>query len=389
MNKDKTIICVCIVTGHFLLNLFSGIANAQNHTAEIFIGDDKGVGQSGIIFTLTEGDNEIVVPTSDLTSGAHLLSIRVQDEEGRFTPTVSRMIYVCDAAGIQGCEYFIDTDPGNGNGTFLPDIKSGTFDFEIPTAGIAIGPHTLTLRTLNTNGNLDSGISRAFIVTANNVEIEWFYDKDPGVGNGNRITAESDQNILMLPTEGLSSGAHTLSMRVKDSQNRWTPTVTHPLYITEPVEEVVGGEYFIDEDPGEGNATGFGLSDDGINSFIIPTDNLAVGTHYLTIRFQTDGGKWIPLHVAPFEVSAYNGVNIIEWKMNFNVQRTESTITIHGTDIPSNSSIDVISISGIYLHKGKWTDSNLPYIIDIDESEKHPVIIITSPEGLKTTKRIR
>ncbi len=388
MSKAKTIICICIVIGHFLLNLFSGIANARNHTAEIFIGDDKGVGQSGITFPLTEGDNEIVFPGSDLTTGAYLLSIRVLDEEGRCTPTVSRMIYVCDAVGIQGCEYFIDTDPGNGKGTFLPDIKSGAFDFEIPTAGITVGSHTLTLRTLNTNGNWDCGISRAFIVTANNLEIEWFYDKDPGVGNGNRITAESDQNILMLPTEGLTSGAHTLSMRVKDSQNRWTPTMTHPLYITEPVEDVVGGEYFIDEDPGEGNATGFGLSEDGINSFIIPTDNLAVGTHYLTIRCKTDRGNWIPLHVAPFEVSAYNGVNIIEWKMNFNVQRTESTITVQGIDIPSNSSVDVISTSGIYLHRGKW-NNNSSYIIDINESEKNLVIIITSPDGVKTTKRIR
>ncbi len=389
MKTARTIIGSGFAICCFVLGMVSESVSAQSHKAEIFIGNDKGVGQNDMMFTVSEGSNDILLPTKDMNSGAYLLSIRIQDENGIWTPTVSRMIYIYDKEGIYGAEYFVDEDPGVGNGVTIPSAKEDVFDFSMPTDNLSVGPHTLTVRILDSSGSWDSGLSRTFLVIGNNEEIEWFYDSDPGIGNGNKVEAEGGDNIILLPTEGLRPGAHLLSIRIKDSKNRWTPTVTHSLYVTEPVENVVGGEYFVDDDPGEGNATSFGLDNNGINSFIVPTGNLELGTHYLTLRAKTETGKWMPLHIAPFVVLSSSGIEKIEWKMTFTMSWEDSAIILKGNDIPSGSRVELISVSGIPVHEGVWKDGNIPYIIHTEKSEKFLILSITSPDGMKTVKRIK
>lgn len=392
MNIARTIVGYRLAMGFFGCCLLSGNVSAQSHKAEIFIGADKGIGQNEMTFPVAEGDNELIIPTGNLQSGAYLLSVRIQDDQGRWTPTVSRMIYVYNRESLQGAEYFVDEDPGVGNGVSVPGIKEGIYEFNVPTGSLEVGPHTLTLRTLGHNGALGVGMSRSFLVNSergNGVEIEWFFDSDPGVGKGNIIPAESGENIIMLPTNDLTPGVHLLSIRVRDSKEHTTTTVTHSLYVAEPADDLVGGEYFVDEDPGEGAATWFGLDENGMNSFVIPTKELEVGTHYLTLRGKTETGKWIPLHIAPFEVTSENGVEKIEWKMTFDITRGDSEIILTGNDIISGSRVDVITLSGIRIHSGKWEDGSMPYVINADKSERNLILTVVSPDGVKTVKRLR
>lgn len=389
MNKARTIIGSGLAKSCFLLCVISGSVYVQGQKAEIFIGSDKGIEQNGMMFDVSEGNNEIMIPSGNLQSGANLISVRVQDDQGRWTPTVSRMIYVCDRECLQGAEYFIDEDPGLGNGVSVSGIKDGDYEFNVPTGNLSVGAHTLAMRTLGHAGTWDGGISRSFLVLGNGVEIEWFYDSDPGMGNGNKISAESGENTILLPTNDLTPGPHLLSIRVRDSKDHTTSTVTHSLYVTEQFDDFVGGEYFIDDDPGEGLATWFGLDDNGMNSFVIPTKDLESGIHYLTLRAKTQAGKWMPLHVAPFEVTSDVGVEKIEWKMSFEVTRGDSDIIIKGNDIVSGSRVEVVTISGIRIHEGKWEDGNIPYVINADRTERSLILTIVSPDGIKTVKHIR
>ena len=112
MKTARTIIGSGFVICCFVLGLISESVSAQSHKAEIFIGNDKGVGQNDMIFTVSEGSNDILIPTKDIKSGAYLLSVRIQDENGIWTPTVSRMLYIYDKEGICSAEYFVDEDPG-------------------------------------------------------------------------------------------------------------------------------------------------------------------------------------------------------------------------------------------------------------------------------------
>lgn len=366
----------------------SGINSAQARNAEIFFGNDHGVGTTGSLYAVDEGTNDLQIPTAGLDPGAYLLSVRVQDDKGAWTPTVSRMIYICSPEGLQGAEYFVDTDPGPGRGTSIAGFRGSVCEFALPTAGLATGLHTLTVRTLGLSGEWDGGISRTFLVTGDNAGIEWFFDQDPGVGNGNRVDAESGSNVIMLPTATLSPGAHILSFRVRDTKGRWTPTTTRTVYVAEPAEGITAGEYFVDQDPGEGNATAFALDHSGAASFAVPTDALGSGLHYLTLRGKTVAGSWTLLHVAPFEVKKETGIGQIEWKMGFAVRREGSVITLTGSDIPSGSSVEVVTVSGLTLHHGTWEDGQLPYTIDTSATHHNLILVITAPGGITTVRRI-
>lgn len=389
MKAVRTIIRLIVIACCSISGAISLSIDTYGQKAEIFIGNDKGIGQNGVLYNVSEGTNEITVPTKDLETGVYLLSFRIQDDKGIWTPTTSRMIYISDKNGILGAEYFIDNDPGEGNGISLAVMKGDTFDFSVPTDNLEVGPHTLTVRTLGSTSSWDSGLSKVFLVTGNCSEIEWFINQDPGVGNGNRVAVESGTNVIMLPTNGWTSGAYLLSFRVKDSKDRWTPTTTRMLYVAEPMDDVISGEYFVDEDPGEGNATGFGFDNNGMNSFVVPTASLEIGTHYLTLRGKTASGKWIPLQVAPFTVTSSSGVNRVEWNMTFDVRREGADIILTSIDIPAESRVELLSISGIRIHNGIWNDEASPYIIQSDPSEKNMILIITTPDGIRTMKRIR
>lgn len=389
MKIDRIKICCGLTFCGIFLCLTPEKVNAQSRQAEIFIGDDKGVGQSGKMYPVAEGKNDIFVQTSDLKAGVYLISFRIQDEAGRWTPTVSRMIYVCDKASINGAEYFVDEDPGKGKGVSLSPNNSGSLNFSVSTGGLAVGPHTLTVRTLGDSGNWDSGITKTFLVTGNGADIEWFYDSDPGVGKGNLVPAESGTNVIILPTSKLLPGPHLLSIRSKDSKNRWTPTVTHTIYVTEPSADITEGEYFVDDDPGVGKASGFKFDGNGTSSFVIPTSGLKLGVHYLTLRGKTTTGEWVVAYMAPFEVKDPAGVESIVWKMTFNAQRDGDVIILKGNEIPSGSRVEILTVSGLKLHEGEWKDGETPYSINIDANERNLILTITSPDGLRTVKRIR
>ena len=108
--------------------LFGGLANAQtNITAmEYFIDDDPGMG-NGIPLPFTSGpvvSESLNISTAALSPGTHFLFIRVQDEFGIWSTSVRRT-FVIQATPlpppigtqVTAMEYFIDDDPGAGNGT--------------------------------------------------------------------------------------------------------------------------------------------------------------------------------------------------------------------------------------------------------------------------------
>lgn len=387
MSRPMTKISCVLTAGFAMLAAYVSPIKAQGYITEVFIGNDTGIGLSGMHFDTEEGQNELSFPLEGLRCGAHLVSFRVMDEQGRCTPTISRLIYVSEAASIQGAEYFIDEDPGIGNAISIPVTSSGTFAFYMPTDALSVGSHTLTVRTLGASGLWGGGMSRVFLVTANGVEVEWFFDEDPGYGNGNSFAGENGENVILLPTEGLSAGTHLLSVRSRDSKGRWSATVTHPLYVAQAIEDIVRGEFFVDEDPGEGNATGFDLDAAGSGSFAVTTSKLSEGLHYLTLRGCTEQGDWQPLHVAPFEVTTIDGICAVQWRMGVSVRRVGRLLTLGSSEIENGTKVEVFNVSGVCIHRGVWADTHREYTVEMTET-RDIIVVITAPSGLRTIKRI-
>ena len=243
--------------------------------AEYYIDNDPGIG-SGTPISITSGatiNTSFMASTSALAEGFHMLVIRVQDMNTDWSVQESRAFYVSASAlttqaNIVAMEYYLDTDPGTGSGVSIPIVPSTNQDVTttIPTSSLTAGFHSLTIRTLDSDGFWSVQESRGFYVSqsqlsalANIVAMEYYIDADPGYGNGSSISLTAGTSInttTTIATASLSSGYHVLHIRALDSDGVWGETESRSFYIDAFSGSLIAGvEYFYDTDPGYGNGS--------------------------------------------------------------------------------------------------------------------------------------
>lgn len=201
------------------------------------------------------------VPTTGLDAGYHLLSVRMRTDDGKWGITRTLPFYLTDpndvpdssvAEDLVAAEYFIDTDPGPGNGTPLAGVTPGTtvsLTDNIDVTGFGSGVHTLNVRFRDAQGRW--GITRTanfFIqgelpeslpdVIFPIVEAEYFIgNEDPGVGNATPINVAPGAPISLstsIDVTGLDIGTYRLSVRVKDQNEKWSQTQTQLFDVVAP-----------------------------------------------------------------------------------------------------------------------------------------------------------
>ncbi|WP_425076937.1 T9SS type A sorting domain-containing protein [Psychroserpens sp. S379A] len=138
------------------------INTADINSIEYFFDNDPGVGMgSQINLTDTEIVNQnLAIPTTGLTTGSHRLFVRVGNTNGTYSLYTHTVIAVktpafFNNASIVAAEYFIDTDPGLGNGTQIAASGDGIDEnLIISTSGsMAQGDHYVYIRVQNTDGS--------------------------------------------------------------------------------------------------------------------------------------------------------------------------------------------------------------------------------------------
>jgi gliding motility-associated-like protein len=282
---------------------------------EYFFNTDPGIGNATPI-TLAANTGNLVfttsIPTGALPQGFHQLAIRVKETGGLWSHFESRGFYITattsDAANITAAEYFFDTDPGIGNGTPVPVTPGAvtTFTVSLPTSSLAAGFHFLAIRTRGADGRWSLFESRGFYITASTTDVpnliaaEYFFDTDPGVGNGTAIpiTPGATSNfIASIPTGSLTPGFHFAAIRTKDANGNWGIFESRGFYITgstTDVPNIINAEYFFDSDPGLGNGTPLSITPGAITNFTVslPSTGLSPGFHFLAIRTQRADGSW-------------------------------------------------------------------------------------------------
>lgn len=233
---------------------------------------------------------------------------------------------------INRVEYFIDTDPGMGNGipiTINTPSYSINESFSVDTSTLNTGIHTLYVRTEDVNDVWSLYFKQTFLVhdfsnstsPSQIIAAEYFFDTDPGTNNGTAIAITPGFSVSesLAITAALSDGIHTLYVRTKDNDDRWSIYFKQTFLVhtfSSPVQTQINkAEYFFDTDPGVGNGTdvpitsGFSLNE----SVSISSSSLAEGTHYLYIRTRDEAGNWSLYEVLEFEVTETLGIedNII------------------------------------------------------------------------------
>ncbi|HEU4470795.1 MAG TPA: T9SS type A sorting domain-containing protein [Flavisolibacter sp.] len=234
---------------------------------------------------------------------------------------------------IVAAEYYIDLDPGFGNGTpisLTPGTELAGLAPSINTAGLSNGIHRLFIRARNAEGAWSLSTMREFIVdfdpayinvpavVQDIVAAEYFIDADPGFGNATALplTAAADISNLVssINTAGLSTGTHRLYLRTRSNGGAWSLTTVRefvvdfdPAYTAAPAaaQNMAAAEYFIDTDPGFGNATAIALpAAANVSALVasISTTGLSVGAHRLYLRSRSTDGHWSITAVRDFIV---------------------------------------------------------------------------------------
>jgi hypothetical protein len=160
-------------------------------------------------------------------------------------------------------------------------------------------------------------------VTATVAGAEYFFDSDPGEGNGLPLAAKDgafdeareDINTSGISTAGLKIGPHVLYLRMRDSDGHWSFTRAFHFRITGSVT-ITAAEYFIDTDPGDGLGSALAAKDGHFNSTVeaiattgINTASLSVGNHTLFVRERDSEGRWGLARQYRFEASPLKSVS--------------------------------------------------------------------------------
>ena len=206
---------------------------------EYFIDTDPGFGLARPL-TITPGKDVVKgfgIEFAGLTIGIHQVVVRVKDSENSWSIAAADLFYAFPpvTAPVTRMEYFIDTDPGFGNGTNVP-VTSGidvSKVFQINTTGLVPGIHLLSVRVMDANGVWSILSSTIFILSeesvASLVNAEYFQDIDPGYGNGTPILITPGKDItagFTIDTTGWGNTQHDIFLRLKNLKSDWSLTNT-------------------------------------------------------------------------------------------------------------------------------------------------------------------
>lgn len=316
---------------------------------EYFFDIDPGVGSANTIVVGTPDTTVSLLETlsaSGLPTGFHTLGMRARNiatnpefnvldtgtfninpndyidpslrAAGQWGMTETRMIFVDASDGaaivnVDQIEYFFDIDPGIGAATVInsfPMSSSVSIVETLTSSGLATGFHLLGMRARAEGGSWGTTETRLVFIDESDgaaiVEvdsIEYFFDADPGVGNGTIIDGFPASNTVSLVetlnASGLSLGFHSLGMRAKAVGGAWGLTETRLIFVDPSTSggiiDVDQIEYFFDNDPGVGSATLVTAFTANPSISIVenlPSSGLATGFHVLGMRARADGGSW-------------------------------------------------------------------------------------------------
>jgi PKD repeat protein len=251
--------------------------------------------------------------------GSYTVTLTATGPEGSDTEVKEDFITVYPP--LYSLEYFFDEDPGYGNGIaiYYNARNTGLFEFNIPLEEMEDGLHTLFARIKDTSGVWTHTFNRSFLLTKLPGDadplvnrMEYFMDEDPGYGQATAISFNPDalpEVTVDLTLGSLSPGLHTLYVRSRDENGRWSIVMqrsfqkgTHP---DDPLKELISAEYFIDSDPGPGNGTQVLFDpNNGIHEqqFEVNLEGYAAGEHIFYVRAKDDSGSWSITHTETFEV---------------------------------------------------------------------------------------
>ncbi len=210
---------------------------------------------------------------------------------------------------VSRVEYYWDTDPGRGYGTSITGWTAANqvnINTTISTAGLSAGIHTLGIRSRSSHGVWSSVGLHRVVVGQQVSRIEYFYDIDPGFGQGRTYATTATEGTVtisdaQLSAVGISDGYHRLGLRARAGTNgMWSPTYWQQVLVNG--RGVVQVEYFYDTVPAYGEGIQYTAFTPGttvtVNNAQLSAAGVTDGYHRLGLRAKAGGpnGWWSPVY---------------------------------------------------------------------------------------------
>jgi len=396
----------------FLIMLAAGNVSAQQlNYAEYFFDTDPGAGQGIAVPLGAAADSvsgNIAVNVSALTPGFHILYFRTRNTSGVWSFPQGRKFYIAGqlpetAAKIAGANFYFDTDPGTGGGIHQPlaaaDSVTGTASISV--AGLAPGFHRLYARVKDTAGKWSFSKTVEFFIdgtpaisTAKIVSGEYFFDTDPGYGNGTFLSTGSAADSLSLsPTlllDSLTPGFHRVYLRVRDSNGLWSNYGVGQLYKEAASPGLSAGikaaEYFLGADPGAGNGTpvlpGFAIADSININCQVATAGLPLGDDTLYLRVQDSTGLWSFYKAASFRIENPAGIiDQADLQRDIVVQPNpvSDALNIYSESVAGEAVFEIRTVEGNFVQRlTGFIGSGKPVLVPVAGLPSGTYVLITS-----------
>ena len=274
-------------------------------------------------------------------------------------------------------EYFIDKDPGFGQGIEIKKTESEKIDFVAELEKLGIGPHILYIRSMDSEFKWTQTKNIPFFINAEKNEkslsrVEYFIDKDPGLFNGVEIkSVDGEKSEFTIPCTDIQAGGHLLYIRSIDSDGYISTVKTVPFYMKSTQPELVAIEYFIDNDPGKGKGKTIYLEDNTehfSSSFNADLTDVEPGSHIFYVRGLNKDGSWSSMENFPFEmIASALGDITIETKYMVNYDKSAGMIrVIYISDSMNDKFYELFDLKGTLVQSGKLNGNNESYLIKCD-----------------------
>lgn len=346
MKRTALTLCLLVVLGCGA-PLWGGV-----DAVEYFFDVDPGEGSGIQIYSRDPVEISQLISTAALDPGLHRLFIRGRNETGQWGLPHARYFllpetYDPDLGTIARLEYFFDSDPGPGNGIQLYSRDLVDVTSLIDAAALSPGMHKLLVRARNADGFWGLPHARYFLlppppagIAGTITHLEYFFDSDPGQGNGIQIYSRNSVDLTQLiSASDLDMGLHRFFLRGRNNSGLWGLSVSRNFFKAPPPPAnftVTRLEYFLDSDPGFGNGTQLSLTAGNPVSVSVslPFPGVSDGIHRLYVRGRNNQGQW------GFSASALfsNGI-----PADLVLTVVDGAVTLSWTDLPGVDSYVVHS----------------------------------------------
>ncbi len=220
------------------------------------------------------------------------------------------------------------------------------------------------------------------------VAAEYFWDSDPGWGQGAQVPLDQGVTIddfAYLDLSALEKGIHHLGFRVKNQRGKWSMPQWLIFLKTDEAQmsPVVAAEYFWDADPGWGFGNPIAVTP-GITIHQLTElamQSLSPGSHYLGIRVKNELGIWsLPLWHQAYRIpfSQPDEITALGWYFTGNALPIDEEHEL----LPNGSGLLVQDSLAIPLTSLEEGQNYLLHVYALNSSgiRSHEVLVQLSPD---------